>query len=274
MKPRFRLMGGAVGLTIASWACVLPPAAADPRSSLDDYRDLVKVSVERSSDRDTAQAERPADRQTGRAPRSVAQTATATLRRAKCPISWVTATARRDIVTPIPVCLPGATSNPPSEIDVRATIASTVTTAFQSLPIPKPVLGIQPPGGETLVNIDTIYSATARPFSHTMTLLGQQVTLDIAPTRFTWNHGDGTSQVTASGGRPITPSEAEAGIIPEVAIKHLYSTKGTVNVSVAVTWSATWRLGNGPTQPVPGTVTTQSPAQRLAILEARPQLVH
>lgn len=152
------------------------------------------------------------------------------------------------------------------------TVASVVATAFQSVPVPKPVLGVQPPGGETLVNIETVFAADATPFTSTVTLLGQAVTLAITPLSFAWTHGDGTSRTTATGGRPLSPAEADRGVVPDTAITHTYRTPSTVTVSVAVTWTATWRVGNGPAQPVPGSVTTQSAPQALAVLEAAPQL--
>lgn len=190
-----------------------------------------------------------------------------------CPVSFAVGLTRSDITSPVAACLfPSGATTPVSAAAPAATIASTVSTAFKSVAIPKPTLGIQPPGGETLVNIETVLAATAEPFSHTVTLLGQQVTLDITPTQFVWSHGDGTTQRTPTGGRPLTPAEADSGRIPEEAITHVYASKGTAAVSVAVIWSATWRLGKGAAQPVPGTVTTQSPVQNLTILEAHPQL--
>ena len=119
------------------------------------------------------------------------------------------------------------------------------------------------PAGKTLVNFDTIFYTQTRPFTRTVTLLGQQVRLEIAPTSFAWKHGDGTTTVTRTAGAPY----------PRKDVVHRYQDAAvTVHASVAVTWSARWSLNGGPLQPVPGTITINGPATPLRIAEAVPAL--
>ena len=62
-------------------------------------------------------------------------------------------------------------------------------------------LVVQPPGGKTLVNFDTLFRTEAEPFTRTVRLLGHRVDLEITPASFSWSHGDGTRQVTSDPGR-------------------------------------------------------------------------
>ena len=77
-----------------------------------------------------------------------------------------------------------------------------VLRAFQRIPLPDSEVVIQPPGGETLVNLDTIFSTEADGFTRTIGLLGHRVDLDITPAEFRWVNGDGTVQVTDWAGKP------------------------------------------------------------------------
>ena len=91
-----------------------------------------------------------------------------------------------------------ALAQPPTPPQVTAPM---VARAFRRIPLPESKLSIQPPGGETLVSLETVFSTAAEPFRRTVTLLGQQVELDIAPATFTWRHGDGSAQTTGGPGR-------------------------------------------------------------------------
>jgi len=122
---------------------------------------------------------------------------------------------------------------------------------------------IAQPAGTTLVNLDTILHTQAGELVRTVRILGQRVRLDIRPARFTWSHGDGTSQETASAGDPY----------PAHTIVHRYLSAHTnVELRVSITWAATYRVGGGPSATVPGTVTTTGPATALRVAEAVPAL--
>lgn len=81
-------------------------------------------------------------------------------------------------------------------------------------------------------------------------------------------HGDQTSQTTIWSGIPW-----RNGLSMDSYITHVYEHTGHVTPSVSVTWSAEYRVDNGPWLPVNGTVTRASQPTALEIVEAEPRLV-
>lgn len=137
-----------------------------------------------------------------------------------------------------------------------------VATAFQRIPLPE-LRSTSQPATKTLVNFDTIFYVEAETLDRRIRLLGQDVDLTITPTRFRWTFGDGTDQVTTN------PGDA----YPAKTLTHRYQRAHvTVNHQVEVTWTATWRVNNGPWQEVPGSVTIAGPRTPLRIVEAVPLL--
>ena len=143
-----------------------------------------------------------------------------------------------------------------------------ILEAFESIPLPEAPLEVQPPGGVTLVNFDTILHTDAEPFTETVQLLNRQITFDIEPSEFTWTLGDGRTLTTTDPGRAW-----RAGLPMNEYVSHRYAKAGTVQLQLITTWSARWRLPNGPWRPVAGTVEITSPPQQLEVTTARPQLV-
>lgn len=147
-----------------------------------------------------------------------------------------------------------------------------ILKAFRRVPLPESTITVQPPGGETLVNFETVYSTEAEPFTETVRLLGRTVTLDITPATFTWHHGDGTTQTTDWAGRPWTEGMSQTQVVSEL-IHHVYTRKAKdLPVSVDTVWTARYRVNDGPWADVGGTVTMDGAAVALDILEARPVL--
>lgn len=144
-----------------------------------------------------------------------------------------------------------------------ADIAAEVLRAFQQVALPPAELTIQPPDGTTLVNLDTNFYTAADPFTTTVTLLDQTITLHIHPTAFTWTFGDGTTSTTTTPGAPY----------PDLQVTHAYTQPGTVTTQLTTTWSADYQIGTGPTHTVDGTVTMTSDPVPLRIREATPVLV-
>ncbi len=119
------------------------------------------------------------------------------------------------------------------------------------------------PRNKTLVNFDTIFYARPSTFTRTITLLGQQVTVEARPSRFTWNHGDGSTQTTASAGAPY----------PSKDVTHRYSrAHRTVQARVTVTYTARFRVAGGPWQAISETVSITGPGTALRVSEATPVL--
>ncbi|WP_310964180.1 hypothetical protein [Nocardioides terrisoli] len=153
-------------------------------------------------------------------------------------------------------CMPAAVANKPQ------ITPGLVARAFQRIPLPHPRALVQP-SNTTLVNLETIFSTQATPFTRTVTLLGQHVQLAIRPTTFTWTHGDGTTATTTTPGAPY----------PAKTITYRYPTTAHhLDIHVTITWAAHYRVNNGPTRPVPTTVTTTGPTTTLDVVEATPAL--
>lgn len=137
-----------------------------------------------------------------------------------------------------------------------------VLAAFRRVPVPE-LRSVSQPEDTTLVNFETIFHADAEPFTETVSILGQRVRLEIAPSAFRWEHGDGTTATTATAGAPY----------PRTDVVHRYAdAHRTVRHRVVVTWSAQWSLNGGPLRPVTGTVTTTGPETALRVAEAVPAL--
>ncbi|RJS46465.1 hypothetical protein D4739_09750 [Nocardioides cavernaquae] len=143
-----------------------------------------------------------------------------------------------------------------------------VLRAFQRIPLPEPRLDIQPPNGKTLIGLEAIFSTEAEPFIRNLRLLGRSVDLRIHASSYEWIHGDTTTQTTDWPGKPW-----QRGTSIDSYITHIYEDTGNVQPQVRVTWSADYRVGNGPWQPVNGTVVRTSPPANLQVLEAEPKLV-
>lgn len=143
-----------------------------------------------------------------------------------------------------------------------------ILEAFRRIPVPSPSIGVNPVGGRTLVNFDTILHTEAEPFTETVQLLGRRVTFEIEPSEFSWRTGQGDGFTTND------PGQAYQASLPMSAyVTHRYLRAGDVQLSLDTTWTARWRVGDGPWRPVDGTVTTSSDPVPLEIVTARPQLV-
>lgn len=144
-----------------------------------------------------------------------------------------------------------------------------VRRAFERIELPTSQIVVQPPGGRTLVNFDTLFRTEAEPFTRTVRLLGRRVELEIWPASFAWQHGDGTSQSTTDPGRPY-----EEGVSMAEYVSHRYADAGvTVRPSVDTTYAARFRVDGGPWREVAGTVTRPGAGTALRVVEGRPKLV-
>ncbi|MFL6003318.1 MAG: hypothetical protein ACJ72P_10955, partial [Nocardioides sp.] len=165
----------------------------------------------------------------------------------------------------------GAQCFEPDEAPVapeRQVTQAMVLRAFQRIPVPASRVEIQPPGGKTLVNLETIFSTEAEEFTRTIGLLGHRVDLAIAPSRFEWVTGDGADFATEWAGRAW-----EKGVPMGEYITHNYADAADVTTRVDTTWSAKYRVDGGDWQDVGGTVTIEGEPFDLAVLSAAPHLV-
>ena len=135
---------------------------------------------------------------------------------------------------------------------------------FKRIDWPASTLVTQPPGGETLVNLDTIfYTRNSQPIVQPVTLAGRSVSIEATPTSYTWHFDDGIDTTTTSPGHPY----------PDHDVFHVYTSTDDVSPSVDTTYSGRFRIGEGEWQDIDATVTVAGAAVDLTILEAKPQLV-
>ena len=145
----------------------------------------------------------------------------------------------------------------------RAVTAGDVERAAREIGMPRLRLTIQP-GGETLVNVPTIFFTRSSTLRRTVTLLGRRVEVVARPTTFTWHHGDGTRQTTSTPGKPY----------PARDVTHRYRAPGQrLAARVDTTYTVRYRVGSGAWQDLGTTLTAVGPTATIDVDEATPVLV-
>ena len=167
-------------------------------------------------------------------------------------------------------CMGNAQACAPAPVAAQPQITQgIVLRALRRVELPASNLVVQPPGGKTLVNFDTLFRTEAQPFTRTVRLLGHRVDLAITPASFSWSHGDGTRQVTSDPGRAY-----QRGVAMNQYVSHRYQDAHvTMKPKVDTTYSARFRVDGGPWRHVNGTVTIPGNTVALRVVEARPTLV-
>lgn len=165
------------------------------------------------------------------------------------------------------VCLghPDELTNPITEVEVRR--------AFKELTWPEAELIIQPPDGETLVNLPTIfYTPDTGPITQTVTLLGIDVEIEATPVSWTWHWAKDGDDATSSDLTASTTNHPGAPH-PHETITHAYTRAGTVRPSVDVTYTGRFRIDNGEWTDITENHTVPGTPQTLTALQARPVLI-
>lgn len=141
-------------------------------------------------------------------------------------------------------------------------VAAYLATEFQRLMVLKAEIRVQPEGS-TLVHYATGFYTPTRDYDlPAIPLLGKSVQVTAHPKSYTWNLGDGTELVDAGPGARDT-----------LDVQHTYAQTGSVQVSLMVEWTATYRVDGGPVQQVFGTAQTTSLPAPLQVKQARAELV-
>ncbi|MBO0844253.1 MAG: hypothetical protein J2P22_02405 [Nocardioides sp.] len=142
-----------------------------------------------------------------------------------------------------------------------------VEHAFQRLAWPASPIVVQPPKGRTLVNFDTnFYTTNTHPTTQTVTLIGQQVTIEATPVGYTWHFGANASDADLSTSDP-------GAAYPDLRVTYRYTRIGEVHPSVDTTYAGRYRVGNGRWQSIPATLTVPGEADDLQVVSATPHLV-
>jgi hypothetical protein len=142
-----------------------------------------------------------------------------------------------------------------------------VERAFQRLSWPASQIVVQPPKGRTLVNFDTnFFTTNTHPTTQTVTLIGQQVTIEATPTTYTWHFGSGADDADL-------PTADPGAAYPDLRVTYRYTRVGDVHPSVDTTYAGRYHVGNGGWQTIPSTVTVPGPTVDLQVVSATPHLV-
>lgn len=135
---------------------------------------------------------------------------------------------------------------------------------------PAPPMIVTEPVGFAVKGLPTNTIATATTHQVTGTVLDWDVTVRFTPTRYVFDHGDGTTTTTSTGGTSWASHNAPQ--FTPTPTSHIYRTRGTATPTVTVTYTASIDFGTG-WRPVPGTLTLTATAPTLTILEAHTALV-
>ena len=144
-------------------------------------------------------------------------------------------------------------------------IRSVVIQTFKTLDWSPSAVNVQPPGGKTLVNLDTnFFTTNTDATSIPVTLQGQNIVVTARPIAYRWHFDDATSITTTSPGAPY----------PNLDVAHVYEQTGDVAVSVDTQYGdASFTVNGGPSEAIPSTIWVAGESQDLEIVEAMPQLV-
>jgi len=92
--------------------------------------------------------------------------------------------------------------------------------------------------------------------------LGQAVHIDAFIVDYAWHLGDGSPDIHGRGAP-----------YPDESTRHIYPTTGGVQVTLTLTWDATYTVDGGPETPVLDTTTTESAPTPVTVVEAESILV-
>jgi len=141
--------------------------------------------------------------------------------------------------------------------------------------VPHPGIGVGPPDGITLVNIQTLLWLTT-PATRSLgnvQLLGQSVELHVTIDSVAWDFGDGhTAQTNDPGKTYSTDDPCRTALCPDY-FGHVYTDTGTRIVTATITWTGRYRIAGGTWQSIPGTVTGPPATLTLTVKQGRTILV-
>ena len=104
-------------------------------------------------------------------------------------------------------------------------------------------------------------------------ILGQRVAITIRFDHATYDYGDGTTATVKTPGTPWQDGLCDTAQCPTLD-GHTYTQPAdTVTASSTVTWTATFTVGGGAAQPIPGTIDGPTSDHDLEVLEGRSVIV-
>lgn len=128
---------------------------------------------------------------------------------------------------------------------------------FQSVPLSAAEVHVWPDGWG-VAGKRTAFWTDDTTQTKTLTMLGQEVTVEAVPVSWRWDFGDGTVKWTHSPWRkPVSLERA--------GFYHVYSEAEHVKVTVTVKYEGRFRVGNGPWTDIEGTAEKTSPPRDVTI---------
>lgn len=127
------------------------------------------------------------------------------------------------------------------------------------------------PAGFGVVGMPTNLLAAASEQRIPGTVLDWDVTVRFVPVAYVFDHGDGTTTRTATGGAAW--ASLGQGQFTPTATSHIYRARGTYAVSVTVEYEASVDFGSGTWRPVPGVVRAEATGYGIRVVEVRTALV-
>lgn len=145
---------------------------------------------------------------------------------------------------------------------------ATLSDVASFAPVLTPVAG--EPGGFGIVGMPVNFVAEAATHSATGELFSLPVTVRFTPVAFVFEHGDGTSRTSTTGGA----TWAALGLpqFSATPTSHAYAARGVYAARVAVRYSAAVDFGTG-WRDVAGLLELAGPTSTITVLEARTALV-
>lgn len=135
---------------------------------------------------------------------------------------------------------------------------------FRTLPLPSAKLQHQPAWGALVNKKEIFYTTVARHHDYPLTLLGHHVLLHATVSAYTWSWGDHT---------PDTQTTTPGAPYPSFAVTHTYTKPGTHQVSLTLTYTATYSVDGGPAQQINGTATIAGQPTDITVHSAHAVLV-
>ncbi|WP_404321398.1 hypothetical protein [Arthrobacter luteolus] len=156
----------------------------------------------------------------------------------------------------VPTCI---YSEDPAAFQER--LRGEILRAFQEAPITPGSMTLQP-SPHTLIGAHTNVYVEAQPQVFEMQLLGQSIRIEVEPTEYTFDYGDGTT---------YGPVSAPGGPLPEARwgeptpTSHMYSQTGDFTVGITTFFSGQYSVNGGPMIPMDGRAEVSSPPQALSV---------
>jgi hypothetical protein len=135
---------------------------------------------------------------------------------------------------------------------------------YKRLPLPAGTITYQPSWGALVNKAEIFYTTTPATHTYALTLLGHDVRLTTHIQTYTWTFGDnGQPVISSKPGQPY----------PDTTITHIYRQRGTRDVRLTLTYTASYTVDGGPVQTIPGTATVASQPRPLTVHSAHAVLV-